>query len=81
MLKLYLESKGIKCIIITSIKVFFLEFSDTASKSNYDKEFVMDFPYENIDVRVNHEDLSPILYTTGYVPRKLIHKVQCEECN
>ena len=40
----------------------------------------MDFPYENVEVRVNHENLSPLLYTTGYVARKLIHKVHCKEC-
>ena len=40
----------------------------------------MDFPYENVEVIVNQEDLSPLLYTTGYVARKLIHKVHCEEC-
>ena len=29
---------------------FFLEFSDTASKGHYDKEFVVDFPFENVEV-------------------------------
>ena len=62
------------------IKDFFLEFSDTVSKGQYDKEFVVDIPYENVEVIVNQEDLSPLLYTTGYVSRKLIHKVHCEEC-
>ena len=38
------------------------------------------FPYENVEVIVNQEDLSPLLYTTGYVARKLIHKVHYEEC-
>ena len=60
--------------------IFLLELSDTASKGHYDKEFVVDFLYENVEVRVNHEDLSPLLYTTGHVARKLIHKVHCEEC-
>ena len=41
---------------------------------------MVDFPYENVEVIVNQEDLSPLLYTTGYVARKLIHKVHCEEC-
>ena len=41
---------------------------------------LVDFPYENVEVRVNHEDLSPLLYTTGYVARKLIHTIHCEEC-
>ena len=41
---------------------------------------MVDFPYENLEVRVNHEDLSPLLYTTGYVARKLTNKVHCEEC-
>ena len=40
----------------------------------------MDFPYENIEVKVNHKDLSPLLYTTGYVARKLIQKVYWDEC-
>ena len=30
----------------------------------------MDFPYEIVDVIVNQKDLSPLLYTTGYVARK-----------
>ena len=34
-------------------KGFFLEFSDTASKGHYDKGFVVDFPYQNVEVRVN----------------------------
>ena len=33
-----------------------------------------------VEVRINQEDLSPLLYATGYVARKLIHKVHCEEC-
>ena len=74
-LKLYSASKG-----IIKIKNLFLEFSDTVSKGHYDKEFVVDFPYENVEVIVNQEDLSPLLYTIGYVARKLIHKVHCEEC-
>ena len=41
---------------------------------------MVDFPYENVEVIVNQEDLSSLLYTTGYVARKLIHKVHCEEC-
>ena len=72
LLTLYSASKG-----IIKIKDFFLEFSDTVSKGHYDKEFVVDFPYENVEVI---EDLSPLLYTTGYVARKLIHKVHCVEC-
>ena len=72
---MYSASKG-----IIKIKDFFLEFSDTVSKGHYDKEFVVDFPYENVEVIVNQEDLSPLLYTTGYVARKLIPKVHCEEC-
>ena len=43
---------GIKGII--KLKEFFREFSDTVSKGHYDKEFVVDFPYENIEVIVNH---------------------------
>ena len=41
---------------------------------------MVDFPYENVEVIVNQGDLSPLLYTTGYVARKLIRKVHCEEC-
>ena len=63
LLKLYSASKG-----LIKLNDFFLEFSDTASKGHYDKGFVMDFPYKNVEVRVNQEELSPILYTTGYVP-------------
>ena len=40
---------------------------------------MVDFPYEHVEVIVNQEDLSPILYTTGYVARTLIHKVHCKE--
>ena len=40
---------------------------------------MVDFPYENVEVRVNHEDLSPLLYTTGYVARNILHKVHCEQ--
>ena len=40
----------------------------------------MDVSYENVEVIVNQGDFSPLLYTTGYVARKLIHKVHCEEC-
>ena len=75
LLKLYSASKT-----IIKMKDLFLEFSDTVSKGHFDKEFVMDFLYENGEVIVNQEDLSPLLYTTGYVARKLIHKVLCEEC-
>ena len=41
---------------------------------------MVDFPYEYVEVRVNHEDLSSLLYRTGYVACKLINKVHCEEC-
>ena len=75
LLKLYSASKG-----IIKIKDFFLEFSDTLSTGHNDKEFVVDFPYENVEVIVNQEDLSPLLYTTGYIARKLIRMVHCEEC-
>ena len=49
LLKLYSASKG-----IIKIKDFFLGFSDTVSKGHYDKEFVVDFPYEHVEVIVNH---------------------------
>ena len=41
-------------------------------------EVLVDFPYDKVEVIVNQEDLSPLLYTTGYVARKLIHKVHCQ---
>ena len=44
---------------------------------------MVDFPYEHVEVIVNQEDLLPLLYTTGSVARKLIHKshkVHSEEC-
>ena len=40
-IKLYSASKR-----INKITDFFLEFSNTASKGHYDKEFVVDFSYE-----------------------------------
>ena len=73
LLKLYSASKG-----IIKIRDFFLELNDTASKGQYDKEFVTDFPYENVEVRVNDEGSLALLYTTVYVACKLIHKVHCE---
>ena len=62
---------------IIKIKDFFLEFSDTISKGHYNKEFVVDFPYGNVEVIVTQEDLSPLLYSTGYVVRKLIGYIRC----
>ena len=44
------------------------------------KKFEVDISYKNVEVRVNHEELLSLLYTTGYVARTLIHKVHCEEC-
>ena len=38
---------------------------------------MVDFPYKNVEVRVNQEDLSPLMYTTGYVARKLSVYFQC----
>ena len=34
----------------------------------------------NVEVSDNDKYLLPLLYTTGYVPHKLIHRVNCEEC-
>ena len=30
-----------------------MEFSDRASNGLYDKEFVVDFPYENVEYRIH----------------------------
>ena len=38
---------------------------------------MVDFPYEHVEVIVNQEDLLPLLYTTGYVARKLIGYIMC----
>ena len=74
LLKLYTHSKG-----EINIKQFFSEFSEP-SQEKCDTEFVTCFPYINVLRKVSNDVLSSLLYTSGYVARKVLFKIQCDEC-
>ena len=62
-----------------NIKQFFSEFSEP-SQEKCDTEFVTCFPYINVLRKVSNDVLSSLVYTSGYVARKVLFKIQCDEC-
>ena len=56
-----------------------MEFAEP-SNSDCDNHFIASFPYNTVTVKVDEENLPPLLYTTGYVAEKMIDKLSCNEC-
>ena len=56
-----------------------MEFGEP-SNSDCDNNFIASFPYNTVTVKVDEENLPPLLYTTGYVAKKMIDKLSCNEC-
>ena len=74
LLKLYSSSKG-----TIPIKDFLMEFGEP-SNSDCDNNFIASFPHNTVTVKVDEENLPPLLYTTGYVAKKMIDKLSYNEC-
>ena len=64
LLKLYSSSKG-----TIPIKDFLMEFGEP-SNSDCDNNFIASVPYNTVTVKIDEENLPPLLYTTGYVAKR-----------
>ena len=69
LLKLYTHSKG---KINISLNILFQNLVNLCKKN---REFVTCFPYINVLRKVSNDVLSSLLYTSGYVARKVLFKM------
>ena len=75
LLKLYSASKG-------TISIWtYLEKFNYIQPGKMCTQFLYTFPYDTIDILCIKEDnLSPLLFVSGYVARKTMEKADCSSC-
>ena len=75
LLKLYLVSKG-----TISIRTYLEKFNDI-QPGKICTQFIKAFPYDTIDILcVKEDDLSPLLFVSGYVAKKTKENADCSSC-